>query len=269
LEQEKLFQEQLKDDIMERRRLQAVNIGLSAQLQQTKSELKAREDALRQVEEARDELAVQLREAKLAVIGLEGEQRRQKSSTPSPVKEPVEGYESPFWKALRGEAGENQGELGQNFGSAKARRATILMQDHEGVYSQMNETEKLQEVFQNTAGMLGENQPHDLQRMHNSAQTVVKSQAAFLEAVREAGVCPSRKLVAAEPLTAEGLVKLTKTIEGLVQGHYQKRSEWHDMRDVNGYLSTVFAKPEVNRQALAKALRAEEIELVTISYHLH
>jgi hypothetical protein len=209
LEQEKLFQEQLKDDMMDQRRLQAVNIGLSAQLQQTKSELKAREDALRQVEEARDELAaniginaqlqqtklelkaredalrqveeardelaVQLREAKLTVIGLEGEQRRQKSSTPSPVKEPVEGYESPFWKALRGEAGENQGELGRNFGSVKAHRATILIQDHEGVYSQMNETEKLQEVFQNTAGMLGENQPLDFQRMHNSAQTVVKS----------------------------------------------------------------------------------------------
>ena len=39
------------------------------------------------------------------------------------------------------------------------------------------------------------------------------------------------------------------------------------MRDVNGYLSTIFAKPEVNRQALAKALRAEELELVTISYN--
>ncbi len=137
----------------------------------------------------------------------------------------MEGYESPFWKAFRGEAEENQGELGWNFGSAKARRATILVQDHEGVYSQMNETEKLQEVFQNTAGMLEENQPHDLQRMHNSAQTVVKSQAPFLEAVREAGVCPSSKLVAAEPLTVEVLVKLTKTIEGLVQGHYQQRSE--------------------------------------------
>ncbi len=138
-----------------------------------------------------------LREAKLDVIGLEGEQRRHKSSSPSPVKEPVEGYESPFWKALRGEAGENQGERGRD----------------------------LKEIFQNTAGMLGENQPHDLQRMHNSAQTVVKSQAAFLEAVREAGVCPISKLVATEPLTVEGLVKLTKTIEGLVQGHYQKRSE--------------------------------------------
>ena len=73
--------------------------------------------------------------------------------------------------------------------------------------------------------MLGENQPHDLQRMHNNGQTVVKSQADFLEAVREAGFFPRSKLVAAEPLTAEGLVKLTKTIEGLVQGHYQKRSE--------------------------------------------
>ncbi len=102
-------------------------MGLNAQLQQTKLELKAREDALRQVEETRDELAVQLREAKLAVIGLEGQQRRQKISTPSPVKEPVEGYESPFWKALRGETGENQGELGRNFGSEKARRVTILV----------------------------------------------------------------------------------------------------------------------------------------------
>jgi hypothetical protein len=103
VEQERLFQEQLKDDIMERRRLHQVNTGLNAQLQQAKLELKAREDALRQVEEAHDELAVQLREAKLDVIGLEGEQRRQKSSPPSPVKEPVEGYESPFWKALRGD----------------------------------------------------------------------------------------------------------------------------------------------------------------------
>jgi hypothetical protein len=121
-------QEQLQDDIMERCRLQQVNTGLNAQLQQAKLELKAREDALRQVEEARDELAVQLCEAKLDFIGLEGEQRRQKSNTPS-------------------------------------RRATILVQDHEGVYSQMNETEELQEVFQNTAGMLGETQPHDLQRI--------------------------------------------------------------------------------------------------------
>jgi hypothetical protein len=107
--------------------------------------LKAREDALRQVEEALDELVVQLREAKLDVIGLEGKQRKQKaeSSTPSRVKEPVEGYESPFWKAFRAEAEENQGELGRTFGSAKALRATILVQDHEGVYSQMNETENL------------------------------------------------------------------------------------------------------------------------------
>jgi len=55
-------------------------------------------------------------------------------------------------------------------------------------------------------------------------------------------VCPNSKLVAAEPLTAEGLVKLTKTIEGMVQGHYQKRSEWHDVRDVQlqtmGFIST-------------------------------
>jgi hypothetical protein len=96
------------------------------------------------------------------------------------------------------------------------------MQDHEGVYSQMNETENLQEVFQNTTGMFGENKTHDLQRMHNGAQTVVKSQVAFLEVVREEGVCPSTKMVSAEPLTVEGLVKFTKTIEGLVQGHYQK-----------------------------------------------
>ena len=98
-------------------------------------ELKAREDALRQVEEARDELAVQLREAKLDVIGFEGKQRKQKpeSSTPSPVKEPVEGYKSPFWKTFRGETEENQGELGRTFGSAKTRRATILVRDHEGV----------------------------------------------------------------------------------------------------------------------------------------
>ncbi len=40
----------------------------------------------------------------------------------------------------------------------------------------MNETEKLNEVFQNTAGMLGENQTHDMQRMKNSAQTVIDSQ---------------------------------------------------------------------------------------------
>ena len=82
LEQERLFQEQLKDDVIEQRRLQQVHMELNAQLQQAKMELKASEDALRQVEESRDELAVQLREAKLAVIGLEGEQRRQKNSTP-------------------------------------------------------------------------------------------------------------------------------------------------------------------------------------------
>jgi hypothetical protein len=56
-------QEQLQDDIMERCRLQQVNTGLNAQLQQAKLELKARKDALRQVEKVRDELAVQLCEA--------------------------------------------------------------------------------------------------------------------------------------------------------------------------------------------------------------
>ena len=162
LEQERLFQEQLQDDAIAKRRLQQANIELTAQLQRVRLELKNREEALHQIEEAHDELAVQLREAKLTAIGLEGELRRQKSSTPSPVKEQVAGYDSPVWKALHGDAGENQGELGRNFGGAKARRATILVQDHEGVYSQMNETEKLQEVFQNTDGMLGENQPQDL-----------------------------------------------------------------------------------------------------------
>jgi hypothetical protein len=36
LEQEGSFQEQLKDDIMERRRLKQVNTGLNAQLQQAR-----------------------------------------------------------------------------------------------------------------------------------------------------------------------------------------------------------------------------------------
>ena len=72
-------------------------------------------------------------------------------------------------------------------------------------------------------------QLHDLQRMHNRTQTVMKSQSVFLEAVRESGVCPRSKSVSTEPLTTEGLVNLTKAIEGLkkglVQGYYQKRSE--------------------------------------------
>jgi hypothetical protein len=72
LEQERLFQEQLKVDVMEQHRFQQVNMGLNAQLQKAKLELKTRdqEDALRQVEEARDELAVHLRGAKLAIIAL-------------------------------------------------------------------------------------------------------------------------------------------------------------------------------------------------------
>jgi hypothetical protein len=78
---------------------------------------------------------------------------------------------------------------------------------------------------------------------------------------------PDSKLVVTESLTVEGLVKLTKTIEGLVQGHYQQRSECHDMRDVNGYLSTIFAKLEVNHQALAKTLRTEDLKLVVILYN--
>jgi hypothetical protein len=57
-----------------------------------------------------------------------------------------------------------------------------LRQDEEGGYSHKNETEKLNEVFQSTAGMLGENQPDDMQRMKNSAQAVIDSQAAFIRA---------------------------------------------------------------------------------------
>jgi hypothetical protein len=46
-------------------------MGLNAQLQKAKLELKTRDqDALRQVEETRDELTVHLREAKLAIIAL-------------------------------------------------------------------------------------------------------------------------------------------------------------------------------------------------------
>jgi len=116
VEQERLFQKQVTDDVFEKGRLQQSNMGLNAQLQQAKLEL-------RQVEEARDELASQLREAQLVIIGMEGEQRRQKSSTPSPVKEQVEGHEASFWRAPRGEAEESHGELGGN----KARRATILL----------------------------------------------------------------------------------------------------------------------------------------------
>ena len=83
----------------------------------------------------------------------------------------------------------------------------------------MNETEKLDEVFQNTAGMLGENQPHDVQGMKNSAQAVMDSQADFIRAIMDLCVCPRSNLVAEEPLSPEGLVKLTKLIEGMVQGH--------------------------------------------------
>ena len=50
VEQERLFQKQVADDVFEKSRLQQSNMGLNAQLQQAKLEL-------RQVEETRDELA--------------------------------------------------------------------------------------------------------------------------------------------------------------------------------------------------------------------
>ena len=53
--------------------------------------------------------------------------------------------------------------MGSHSEGVKAGRSTILLQNQDGEYSHMNETEKLSEVFQNTTGMLGENQPHDLQ----------------------------------------------------------------------------------------------------------
>ena len=58
--------------------------------------------------------------------------------------------------------------------------------------------------------MLGKNQPDDLQRMNNRAQTVVSSQTVFMKEVMETGVSPNRKLVTTEPLTTEGLVKIAK-----------------------------------------------------------
>ena len=67
----------------------------TAQLQQVRLELKTREEVLSHIEETRDDLVIQLRETKLTVMGLEGEQRRQKSITPSPIKETVEGYDFP------------------------------------------------------------------------------------------------------------------------------------------------------------------------------
>ena len=42
----------LKDDVIEQRRLQQVNMELNEQLQQAKLELKTREDSLRHIEEA-------------------------------------------------------------------------------------------------------------------------------------------------------------------------------------------------------------------------
>jgi len=53
VDQERLYQEQLKDDVIEQRRLQRVNMELNEQLQQAKWELKTREDSLRQIEKAR------------------------------------------------------------------------------------------------------------------------------------------------------------------------------------------------------------------------
>ena len=53
LEQERLFQEQLKDDVIAKRRLQRANMELTAQLQEARLELRTREEALRQIEEAR------------------------------------------------------------------------------------------------------------------------------------------------------------------------------------------------------------------------
>ena len=82
--------------------------------------------------------------------------------------------------------------------------------------------------------------------MQNSALVVMNAQTTFLKTVREEGDSPDNKLVAGESLTTEGLVKFTKTVEGMVQGHYQKRSEC---------------------QSLTKSLRVEEIELVTISFN--
>jgi hypothetical protein len=53
VDQERLYQEQLKDDVIEQRRLQQVNMEINEQLQQAKLELKTREDSLRQIEKAR------------------------------------------------------------------------------------------------------------------------------------------------------------------------------------------------------------------------
>ena len=52
-EQERLFQEQLKDDVIAKLRLQQTNMELTAQLQQARLELRTREEVLRQIEEDR------------------------------------------------------------------------------------------------------------------------------------------------------------------------------------------------------------------------
>jgi hypothetical protein len=67
-EQERLYQEKLKDDTNEQHRIQEVSMELNAQLQEAKLELKSREETIRQVEEVHDELTVQLSVSKLIII---------------------------------------------------------------------------------------------------------------------------------------------------------------------------------------------------------
>jgi hypothetical protein len=70
---------------------------------------------------------------------------------------------------------------------------------------QMNESEKIQEYFQNTQSRQPEDRPHDRVELASNVETMIAANAAFQQAVVEAGANEGSMLVNVEPLTANEL----------------------------------------------------------------
>jgi len=128
-----------------------------------------------------------------------------------------------------------------------------------GEMRQMNESEKIREYFQNTQSRLPEDRPHDRVELASNVETMIAANAAFQQAVVEAGANEGSMLVNVEPLTANELTKLVTLVKSMVGDKYKSRDEWGSMSDANRFLSGVMTKTTVNRPVLTRALRTETV----------
>ncbi len=217
-----------------------------------------------------------VRENQLRIIELESTLEKEKrkvnikegAGTPGPSGfgrgngAPQQATNSPYFRILRDNSSTAAATSETGRRSVSGRKSMSMLVGANGEMSQMNESEKIREYFQNTENRLPEDRPHDRVELVSNVETMIEANAVFQQAVVAAGANEGSILVNVESLTPNELTKFVTLVESMVGVKDKSRAEWGTMSDANRFLSGVMAKTTVNRPVLVRALRMETVPVI-------